>query len=217
MNVDAQQNPRSWASYALPGAILGFASLVAIFHFNDERRAIPKGQGTSSARNTVKGPGGPFTLVNTENQTVTEKDFIGKWVLLYFGYTFSPDVGPEQLQILAKAIDKLESNHGVKVLPVFVTLDPQRDTPAHLRAYLSEFDPRIIGLTGQVSAVRQMAQEFRVYFKKVEEEGDDYLVDSSHNMYLLSPKMEVVRCFGVEYNSDELSEAIFNDMKKIQN
>ncbi|KAL6993138.1 Protein SCO1 2, mitochondrial [Sarracenia purpurea var. burkii] len=70
-----------------------------------------------------------------------------------------------------------------------------------------------MGLTGPVAAVRQMAQEYRVYFK-VEEDGDDYLIESSHKMNLLNPKMEVVRCFGVEYNAEELSEAIFMEMKR---
>lgn len=218
VNVD-KQAPRSWGTYVIPGALLGFVGLAAIFHYNDERRAIPKGQGNKSSGNFVKGPiiGGPFTLIDTENQTITERNLRGKWVLLYFGYTSSPDVGPEQVQVMAKAIDKLEAKHTIKVLPVFVTIDPQRDTPSQLRAYLKEFDPRIIGLTGPVSAVRQMAQEHRIYFKKVEEEGDDYLVESSHNMYLLNPNMEIVRCFGVEYNEDELADAVLKELKRTQN
>ncbi|MBA0824514.1 hypothetical protein Goarm_021184, partial [Gossypium armourianum] len=108
------------------------------------------------------------------------------------------------------------SKENLKVLPVFVTIDPQRDTPAQLRAYLKEFDPRIVGLGGPVSAVRQMAQEYRVYFKKVEEEGDDYLVESSHSMYLIDPKMKVVRSFGVEYNAEQLSKEILKEVKKHQ-
>ncbi|KAJ4841531.1 Protein SCO1 2, mitochondrial [Turnera subulata] len=207
-------------SLIVPGALLGFAGLVAFVHYNDERRAIPKGN--NSACVTVKGPviGGPFSLINTENQVVTEKDFMGNWVLLYFGYTSSPDIGPEQLQVMAKAISTVESQSNLKVLPLFVTIDPQRDTPSHLRAYLkgqnraTEFDSRIVGLTGPVAAVRQMAQEYRVFFKKIEEEGEDYLVDSSHSMYLINPNMEVVRCFGVEYNAQELSEAILKDVRR---
>lgn len=71
-----------------------------------------------------------------------------------------------------------------------------------------------MGLTGPVGAIRQMAQEYRVFFKKVEEEGDDYLVESSHNMYLMNPRLEVVRCFGVEYTAEELAEEISKEMKK---
>ncbi|KAH9718638.1 protein SCO1 [Citrus sinensis] len=174
------------------------------------------GQGENSGPNRVTGPiiGGPFTLIDTENRLVTEKNFLGNWILLYFGYTSSPDVGPEQVQMMAKAIDILDSKKNLKILPIFVTIDPQRDTPAHLRAYLKEFNSRIVGLTGPVGAIRQMAQEYRVFFKKVEEEGDDYLVESSHNMYLMNPSLEVVRCFGVEYTAEELAEEISKEMKK---
>ncbi|KAH0915807.1 hypothetical protein HID58_030253 [Brassica napus] len=218
----AQTFSRSRARYAAPALALGFTGFLAFLHYNDERRAVPKGQPSSSnssgcgcgSNTTVRGPiiGGPFTLMSTQNKVVTEKDLRDKWVLLYFGYSFSPDVGPEQLKMISKAVDKLESNHDKKVLPVFVTLDPVRDTPSHLHAYLKEFDDRILGLTGSASAMRQMAQEYRVYFKKVQEDGDDYLVDTSHNMYLLNPKMEVVRCFGVEYNPGDLSQEVLKEV-----
>ncbi|XVF58962.1 hypothetical protein PTKIN_Ptkin07bG0108500 [Pterospermum kingtungense] len=216
MNVETEAS-RSWSAYVVPAAaLLGFGGVAAFLHYNDERRAVKIGQDNNCGCDAGAGPiiGGPFTLVNTENQIVNEKDFLGNWVLLYFGYTSSPDVGPDQVQVMAQAIDTLESKENFKVLPVFVTIDPQRDTPAQLRAYLKEFDPRIVGLTGPVSAVRQMAQEYRIYFKKVEEEGDDYLVESSHNMYLIDPTMKVIRCFGVEYNAEELSKEILKELKK---
>ncbi|KAL4368970.1 hypothetical protein GQ457_05G014460 [Hibiscus cannabinus] len=218
VNVETQAS-RSRGAYVIPPMLLGFAGLVAFLHYNDERRAINRGtECNTGSCDTAAAPiiGGPFTLVNTENRIINEQDFLGNWVLLYFGYTSSPDIGPDQVQVMAKAIDTLESKENLKVLPVFVTIDPQRDAPAQLRAYLKEFDQRIVGLTGPVSAVRQMAQEYRVYFKKVEEEGDDYLVESSHNMYLIDPKMKVVRCFGVEYNSEQLSKEISKEMKKHQ-
>ncbi|XP_050374011.1 protein SCO1 homolog 2, mitochondrial [Argentina anserina] len=209
--------PRSRGSFVIPVAatILGFAGLVAFLSYNDERRVVKKGQDNCSCANNLKGPkiGGPFTLKDTGNHTVTEKNLQGNWAVLYFGYTSSPDVGPEQVQMMAKAINILESRHNLKVLPVFVTIDPERDNTSHLCAYLKEFDSRILGLTGSVTAIRQMAQECRVFFRKIEEDGDDYLVESSHNMYLMSPNMEVVRCFGVEYNAEELSEAILKELK----
>ncbi|CAH8369415.1 unnamed protein product [Eruca vesicaria subsp. sativa] len=220
----AQTHSPSSARYAAPALALGFAGFLAFLHYNDERRAVPKGQPSNSnggcgcgSNTTVRGPiiGGPFTLMSTQNKVVTEKDLRDKWVLLYFGYSFSPDVGPEQLKMISKAVDKLEANHGKKILPVFVTLDPLRDTPSHLNAYLKEFDERILGLTGSASAMRQMAQEYRVYFKKVQEDGDDYLVDTSHNMYLLNPKLEVVRCFGVEYNPDELAQEVLKEVTSV--
>ncbi|GLT43965.1 hypothetical protein SLA2020_178860 [Shorea laevis] len=215
----ASQSGSSSRSYLVPAALLGIGGFATFLRYNGERRAIPKGsgQGNCSCSNAVAGPiiGGPFTLINTEDKIITEKNFLGNWVLLYFGYTSSPDVGPEQVNLMAKAIDILESKENLKILPVCVTIDPHRDTPVQLRTYLKEFDSRIVGLTGPDNAVRQMAQEYRVFFKKVEEEGGDYLVESSHNMYLMNPKMEVVRCFGIEYSAEELSKEISKEMKKI--
>ncbi|KAK6923430.1 Copper chaperone SCO1/SenC [Dillenia turbinata] len=206
----------SWASYAVPAALLGVVGAAFFVRYNDERRAVPKGEHAQVEQRNVKGPkiGGPFTLINTAGHIVTERDFQGKWVLLYFGYTSSPDVGPQEVQKMAKAIQILETKYKLEILPVFVTIDPQRDNPSQLHAYLKEFDSRINGLTGPVAAIRQMAQEYRVYFKKIEEEGDDYLVESSHNMYLFNPNMEIVRCFGLEYDAEELAKAILSDTKK---
>lgn len=208
---------QSWRSYMLPTAVLGgIGGIALLLHYNDERRAVLKGEGANRDINTTKGPiiGGPFNLIDTEGRLVTERNLLENWVLLYFGYTSSPDVGPAEVEKMAKAIDILESKQNLKVLPVFVTIDPQRDNAAQLHAYLKEFDLRLVGLTGSVAAVREMAREYRVYFKKIEEDGDDYLVDSSHNMYLINPDLKVVRCFGVEYNAEELSEAMLKEIKQ---
>ncbi|XP_043718815.1 protein SCO1 homolog 2, mitochondrial [Telopea speciosissima] len=205
----------SWRTYIVPTALVVVIAGAGIFvHYNDERRAVLKG--SEHDRSTIKGPtiGGPFTLVDTEGQLFTERNLRGNWVLLYFGYTSSPDIGPEEVQKMAMAIDILESKHNLKVMPVFVTIDPQRDSPSQLRAYLKEFDPRIVGLTGPVSGTRQIAQEYRIYFKKSEEDGDDYLIESSHNMYLIDPNLEIVRCFGVEYDAEQLAEATLKEVTR---
>ncbi|KAL0448712.1 UNVERIFIED_CONTAM: protein SCO12, mitochondrial [Sesamum latifolium] len=197
--------PVSWRSFLIPGSVLaGIGGLVLFIHYNDEKRAVPKGKGEKFERSAIQGPiiGGPFSLIDTEGQLVTEKNLLGNWVLLYFGYTSSPDVGPAESQ-----------KRTPRSYP-YLSIDPQRDTPSQLRAYIREFDSRIVGLTGPVAAIRQMAQEYRVYFKKIDEEGDDYLVESSHNMYLINPNMEVARSFGVEYSAEELAEAITKEMKK---
>nr|GEV92075.1 protein SCO1 homolog 2, mitochondrial isoform X1 [Tanacetum cinerariifolium] len=174
--------------YLIPAAVFGGIGVGLLFmHYNDEKRAIRQGQCKNDGCSSRNGPviGGPFKLIDSNGKLTTEKDLKGNWILLHFGYTSSPDVGPAELSKLTKAIKTLpssDSKQNLKVQPVFVTLDPQRDNPSHLRAYLKEFDENIIGLTGPVSAVREMAHEYRVFFKKVEEDGDDYLVESSHNI-----------------------------------
>ncbi|GJN34149.1 hypothetical protein PR202_gb22792 [Eleusine coracana subsp. coracana] len=174
------------------------------------------GQGGVPKRCTTNRPaiGGPFKLYDTENNEVTESKLRGNWTLMYFGYTSCPDVGPRQVQKIADVVKVLESKYGIKIKPLFVTIDPQRDSSAQLKAYLSEFDPRIVGLTGPISAVRQIAQEYRVFFKKIEEVGQDYLVESSHNMYLLDPCLETVRCFGTEYEASDIAEAVTKEVQK---
>ncbi|KAJ0975074.1 hypothetical protein J5N97_017039 [Dioscorea zingiberensis] len=192
---------RSWLNYAIPTAILVLAGAGMYVRNNDEKRAILKGSKESTfPESSLNRPaiGGPFKLIDTDNHAVTESDLKGNWTLLYFGYTSCPDVGPVEIQKMADVIDILETAHNIKITPVFITIDPQRDNPAQLRAYLKEFHPRIIGLTGPIDAIRQIAQEYRVYFKKVDEEVQDYLIQCSENMYLLDPNMDVRRFFGLD-------------------
>ncbi|XP_072999067.1 protein SCO1 homolog 2, mitochondrial isoform X1 [Typha latifolia] len=209
---------QSWRRYVIPTAILVIAGAGTLIHFNDERRATSKEsqQSTTSEVRNINRPaiGGPFRLYDTKNNLVTESNLRGKWTLMYFGYTSCPDVGPGEIQKITEAINILECKYDLKITPVFITIDPQRDSPAQLKAYLEELDPRIIGLTGPIAAVRQIAQEYRVYFKKFDEIGQDYLVECSHNMYLLDPNLETVRCFGVEYDASQLADAIMMDVSR---
>uniref|UniRef100_A0ACD5Y2Y2 Uncharacterized protein n=1 Tax=Avena sativa TaxID=4498 RepID=A0ACD5Y2Y2_AVESA len=207
--------------YIVPSAVLAFAGLATFVHYNDEKRMIPleTHQTTVPKRCNSNRPaiGGPFKLYDTENNVVTESKLRGNWTLMYFGYTSSPDVGPAAVQKIADVVKLLESKHDIKIKPLFITIDPQRDSPAQLKAYLSEFDPRIVGLTGPVDAIRQTAQEYRIFFKKVGEGCQDYIVESSHNMYLLDPCLETVRCFGAEYKASDLAEAITMEVQKASN
>ncbi|XP_068638359.1 protein SCO1 homolog 2, mitochondrial isoform X2 [Aristolochia californica] len=210
-------NLRTWMTFAVPTTLLIVAGVAMLVHYNDERRAIPKGshQGGGNERTRNRPAfGGPFRLIDSQNHVVTDADLQGNWSLLYFGYTSSPDVGPQEVQKMAEAIDILESKHSVKLKPVFISIDPQRDSPSQLQAYLKEFDPRIIGLTGPVNSIRQTSLEYRVYFKKDEEEGEDYLITTSHNMYLLDPNVEVLKCFTVDYDAEQLCENILKEIKK---
>jgi len=198
----------------VPTALLVLISAGLLLHYNDERRAIPKASQQGSANTTSKPSiGGPFTLIDYDGKLITDCEFLGHWTLIYFGYTSSPDTDPEELQKMAKVIDILELKN-LRINPVFITIDPLRDTPSQLRAYLKEFHQKIMGLTGPVNAVRQIAQVFRVYFKKTDEEGSDYLIDCSHNMYFMDPNMEFVRMFGLECNAEQLTDAIAYEVKK---
>ncbi|KAL6888476.1 hypothetical protein ACP4OV_009502 [Aristida adscensionis] len=169
--------------------------------------------------------GGPFKLLNHDGKPVTEKDFMGKWTLLYFGFTHCPDICPDELQKMAAAIDKImlymtvgiksvtEEKAKLEVVPVFITVDPERDTIEQVRDYVKEFHPDLIGLTGSADEIRQVARAYRVYYMKTEEEGSDYLVDHSIVMYLMNPNMEFVKFFGKNYDTDSLADGIIKEIK----
>jgi len=142
--------------------------------------------------------GGAFELVDHNGKTVTNEDLKGTYSLIYFGYTFCPDVCPTGLQTAVMALDMLPSKQANKVIPVFITVDPERDTPEVMGEYTKHFHEDLVGLTGSPQQVAQAAKVFRVYYKKVEEEGkaaDDYLMDHSAFQYLMGPDGKYVTHF----------------------
>lgn len=132
--------------------------------------------------------GGPFTLVDHTGKTVTDADFRGRFLLVFFGYTFCPDVCPTELNAITVAMDKL-GPLAEKVTPVFITIDPHRDTVEKLKSYVADFHPRLVGLTGSEEQVAAAARAYRVYYKKAggDKAGEDYLVDHSSYVYLMGP------------------------------
>lgn len=132
--------------------------------------------------------GGPFTLTDHTGKRVTEKDFLGRPALVFFGYTHCPDICPSGLQVISAALDKL-GDRAKTLVPVFVTLDPARDTPQILAQYLKSFNPRFVGLTGSDAEVASAAKAYRVFYQKVEDEKskDDYTFDHAAIFYLMGP------------------------------
>jgi len=134
--------------------------------------------------------GGAFELVDHNGKIVTNEDLKGTYSLIYFGYTFCPDVCPTGLQTAAMALDMLPTKQANKVIPIFITVDPERDTPEVMGEYTKHFHEDLVGLTGSPEQIAQVAKVFRVYYKKVEEEGkgpEDYLMDHSAIQYLMGP------------------------------
>jgi cytochrome oxidase Cu insertion factor (SCO1/SenC/PrrC family) len=128
--------------------------------------------------------GGPFALVDHTGTRRTDAEFRGKLLLVYFGFTSCPDVCPTDLQAVALTLDQLGAA-GDAVQPLFITLDPERDTAQHLAEYVPLFHPRLIGLTGDAKSIRQAARAYKVYYAKVPTVGEDYTVDHSGYVYLM--------------------------------
>ncbi|MBA3676072.1 MAG: SCO family protein [Sphingosinicella sp.] len=140
--------------------------------------------------------GGPFTLTDQDGRQVSDKNFEGKYRLLYFGFTYCPDVCPVDLQMIGQALRKLEKDDpdvAAKVQPIFISVDPERDTPEVLKPFVTAFHPRLIGLTGTPDQIADVARKHGVYYSKQGKEGSrDYLVDHSRIALLFGPKGEPI-------------------------
>ncbi|HJU15786.1 MAG TPA: SCO family protein [Stellaceae bacterium] len=149
--------------------------------------------------------GGPFTLVANNGQTVTDRTYRGKWLLVFFGYTHCPDVCPTTLNTIATALRQL-GPEAARVQPLFITVDPARDTPQVLTNYVKVFDPRIVGLTGTPDQIAAAARAYRVYFSKDETAQErDYQLDHSAFVYLMNPQGKFVQVFGGAVANDKIA------------
>lgn len=130
-----------------------------------------------------------FSLIDHNGNRVTEADFLGRWQLVFFGFTHCPDVCPTTLAYMANVLDRL-GGEVERVAPIFITIDPSRDTPEVMAEYVQAFHPKLVGLTGSEAEVAAAAQSFRVYYEKMEEETapDGYLMAHSGHIYLMTPE-----------------------------
>jgi protein SCO1/2 len=152
--------------------------------------------------------GGPFALVDHNGRSRTDEDFRGKLVLVYFGFTYCPDICPTDLQNIGLALDQL-GQEAEKVQPLFITVDPERDTAEHLKEYLQSFHPSFIGLTGDTSAIRAAADAFKVYYARVSNgQGDDYTVDHTAFIYLMGADGGYVGFFPPGTSSERIAEML---------
>lgn len=140
--------------------------------------------------------GGPFTLTDHRGNTFTEKNLEGRYSLIFFGYTYCPDVCPTELQVMSAAIDQL-GDTAKDLQFLFVSVDPERDTSDILAQYVENFHPTLVGLTGTAAQVADMAKAYRVYYRKLDAEGgsEDYLMDHSSIAYLMGPDGSFVSHF----------------------
>lgn len=164
-----------------------------------------------------RGPiGGPFTLIDHTGKLRTDEDFRGKLLLIYFGYTYCPNVCPTDLQQIGLAVDGL--GVGAKaVQPLFITLDPERDTAGHLADYVPLFHPRLIGFTGNAEQIRRVALAYKVYYAKYPPDSPDYVIDHSSFIYLVDEAGKYIGFFPPGTTADRMIEVItplLSDRKK---
>ena len=146
--------------------------------------------------------GGPFKLVDQNSQPITEQDLIGHPYLVFFGFTHCPDVCPTTLFEVSEILRKLGPD-AKNVRALFITVDPERDTPAVLKDYMSSFDPRVIGATGDSAAIMSVEKTFRVYAKKVPLDGGGYTMDHTAIVYLMDKAGRFVAPFNMKRRPEE--------------
>jgi len=149
--------------------------------------------------------GGPFRLRRADGREVTDADFRGRWMLVYFGYTRCPDACPTALQDMANALDSLGPEAKRKVAVLFITVDPERDTPAVMQDYVSAFDAPITGLSGTADQVAAAAKAYRVYYAKHPKAGGDYDMDHTSIIYVMDPRGRFVANFTHETAPDAIA------------
>ena len=150
--------------------------------------------------------GGPFHLIDQTGKPRTDTDFRGQVLLVYFGYTNCPDVCPTTLQTITNAMDKLGAD-AAKVTPIFITVDPERDTTEVLKAYASNFHPRLVALTGSADEIAAAAKAYRIYYAKVGQETD-YSMDHSSIVYLMGPDGKYLGHFGMDATADDIAAVL---------
>lgn len=206
------QAPITWKSALLALGACGV--VLAYFEFEKAKRK-PRIEIAVAGTPSI---GGPFTLVDQDGHVVTNHTFRGRYMLVYFGFTFCPDICPAELAKVTKTLKILEEEEGITpglVVPVFISVDPYRDTVGKIRSYLKDFHPSFVGLTGTPQQVESMARSFRVYSSTSQhsEEDEDYLVDHSIFLYLMDKEGSFLSHHGSQYDAHALAQRIATDVR----
>ncbi|MFP7569336.1 SCO family protein [Marivita sp. S2033] len=190
------------AAVVVLAALVGGIWYVSVLQRGDDKYAECRSVAIADGGNKI---GGPFTLVNGQGETVTDQDVITKPSLVYFGYTFCPDVCPLDTARNAEAVDVL-AEEGYDVTPVFISVDPERDTPEVVGAFADNMHEDMIGLTGSEEQVKAASQAYRTYYKRQPGDDEFYLVDHTTFSYLVMPEDGFVEFFRRDLSPEEVAE-----------
>ena len=190
-------------------AALAVVFAIALWNLIPESR---RGDTITAAQNTKALIGGPFSLIDHHGKKVSNEDYRGKYMLIYFGYTFCPDVCPMELQIMATALDQIPEKTLAEITPLFITLDPERDTVEVMAQYAPAFHPKLIGLTGSMQQIKAVKKAYRVYGAKEklaeDADPDSYLVSHTSYIYLMDRNGEYVTHFKSRTDPDEMAKRL---------
>lgn len=159
--------------------------------------------------------GGAFALTDQFGKPRTDADFRGRYMLVFFGFTNCPDICPVELQTISDALDRLDTKQAANVTPIFITVDPARDTPEVLRAYVANFHPRLVALTGSTDSIAAVAKSYRVFYAKATgtnapSDPAAYILDHTAVVYLMGPQGEYVTHFSPGTTAQAMAEDLRN-------
>lgn len=158
--------------------------------------------------------GGPFTLTDQYGQTRSEQDFRGSYMLIYFGYTSCPDACPTALLKMTDALALVagrDPGRAARATPIFITIDPERDTPERLKDYAASFSPRLVALSGDIETLRTAGYAYGVFFAKMPASGGSYLMDHTDFIYLMGPDGRYLKHFENDVTAEQLADALEAD------
>ncbi|KAL9621725.1 MAG: hypothetical protein Q9160_003843 [Pyrenula sp. 1 TL-2023] len=191
-----------------------------VFYFTYEKARLERKRVTEMSKGYGKPKvGGPFELKDLEGKEFTHEELKGKYNLIYFGFTHCPDICPDELDKMSRAISLINEQSPHVLRPLFITCDPARDSPDVLRSYLSEFHPLLLGLTGTWEQVKNVCKQYRVYFSTppgLKPGEEDYLVDHSIYFYVMDPEGDFVECIGRQNSAEEAAKIILQHVRDWQ-
>ncbi len=187
------------------GLALGAAALIAYAQITLDQKSPQQQKPAGVAGSSV---GGPYSLIDQDGRAVTEKDFAGRYKLIYFGFTFCPAICPGELVKITTALDLLAKD-GEAIQPLFISIDPERDTPAAIKDFLTHFSPKFRGLTGSREQIDAVLKSYRIYAAKVQTPGmAEYTMDHSSYIYFMSPDDQLVSVFSADDTPDQMAQEI---------
>ncbi|EZA59586.1 hypothetical protein DMN91_011119 [Ooceraea biroi] len=207
--------PITWKNLLI-SSVIGGGILLYLNYLRDQKdKTLAKERRRELGKAKI---GGKFELIDTNGKTVKSDDFLGQWVMIYFGFTHCPDVCPDEIEKMTNVVNNLEKEHNFKIQPIFISVDPERDTPTVVGKYLKEFSDKIIGLTGSIEQVGQACKAYRVYYSNgPKDQDEDYIVDHTIIIYLVDPEGLFVDYYGQTHDVEKIVTSIIVNKLKYDN